>query len=84
MSGFRIEERTERVSTATNKDIFVAVLNDENDCCKRLAYLSDIFAHLNKLNLKLQGTELDLIRFKNTLRGFIAKLQNWLRKVEFG
>ena len=45
------------------KDIFVAALNDKN-CCKRLAYLADIFGHLNKLNLKLKGTELNLITFK--------------------
>ena len=81
MSGFRIEEELKEFLQLQNKDIFVVALNDENDCCKRLAYLSDIFAHLNKLNLKLQGIELNLITFKNTLRGFIAKLQNWLRKV---
>ena len=83
MSGFRIEERTERVSTTTKKDIFVAASNDEN-WCKQLAYLTDIIGHLNKLNLKLQGTELNLITFKDTLRGFIAKLENRRRKVDLG
>ena len=43
-----------------------------------------IFGHLNKLNLKLQGTELNLITFKSTLRDFIAKFQNWRRKVDLG
>ena len=75
------ELRKELFLQLQNKDIFVAVLNDEN-CCKRLAYLSDIFAHSNKLNLKLQETELNLITFDDTLRGFIAKLRNWLRKVD--
>ena len=47
-----------------------------------MAYLADIFRHLNKLNLKLQRTELNLITFKDTLCGFIAKLQNWRRQVD--
>ena len=76
--------RTERVFLQLQKkDIFVAALNDKN-WCKQLAYLADIFGHLNELNLKLQGTELNLITFKDTLRGFIAKLQNWRRKVDLG
>ena len=61
----------------------MAALNDEN-WCKQLAYLANIFGHLNKLNLKLQGTELNVITFEDTLRGFIAKLQNWRRKVDLG
>ena len=65
------------------KKNFVVALNDKN-WCKQLTYLADIFGHLNKLNLKLQGTELNLITFKDTLCGFIAKLQNWHRKVDLG
>ena len=48
-----------------------------------MAYLSDVFGHLNKLNLKLQGPELNFITFKDSLC-FIAKLQNWRRKVNLG
>ena len=61
----------------------MAALNEEN-WCKQLAYLAYISEHLNKLNLKLQETELNLITFKDTLHGFIAKLQNWSRKVDLG
>ena len=57
----------------------MAALYDKNRC-KQVAYLADIFGHLNKLNLKLQETELNLIVLKDTLCGFIAKLQNWHRK----
>ena len=56
------------------KDIFVTALNDEN-WCKQLTYLADIFGHLNKLNLKLQKTELNLITFKDTLRGFMQSFR---------
>ena len=59
----------------------MATINDEN-WCKQLAYLANIFGHLNKLNLKLQATGLNLITFKDTLRGFMVKLQNWRRKVD--
>ena len=41
-----------------------------------MAYLADIFGHLNKLNLKLPGTELNLLIFQENVCGFIAKLQN--------
>ena len=80
---FELRKELKEFLQLQKKDIFVAALNDEN-WCKQLAYLADIFGHLNKLNLKRQGTELNVITFKNTLHGFIAKLQNWRRNVDLG
>ena len=41
----------------------------------------DIFDQLNKLNLKMQGRNTNIIQFKDTLKAFISKLDNWKRKV---
>lgn len=51
---------------------------------KKLAYLSDIFDQLNKLNLKLQGRETNIMLFQDCLTAFVAKLNNWQRKVNRG
>ncbi len=50
----------------------------------RLAYLADIFEQLNRLNLKLQGKEINVYHLKDCPRGFLAKFQNWQRKVGAG
>ena len=48
----------------------------------RLAYLVDIFAHLNKLNLQLQGSGIESLKntanifaFEDTLHAFICKIE---------
>ncbi|XP_045470679.1 zinc finger BED domain-containing protein 5-like [Harmonia axyridis] len=58
-------------------------------CQMNLAYLVDIFTHLNKLNMQLQGSgngELENVAniyiFEDKLLGFICKLQMWMRKIE--
>ncbi len=52
----------------------------------RLAYLADIFEQLNRFNLKLQGKgkERNVFHLMDCLHGFLAKLQNWQRKVDAG
>lgn len=54
-----------------------------------LAYLFDIFEHLNKLNLQLQGSgnhklesAADIFIFEDKLRAFICKINSWIGKVE--
>lgn len=38
---------------------------------QRVAYLLDIFAQLNKLNLKFQGNDMRIIHFKDYVQAFI-------------
>jgi len=45
-----------------------------------LAYLVDIFEHLNKLNLQLQGCA-NIFIFEDKLRAFICKIDLWISKV---
>ena len=39
-----------------------------------VAYLSDIFKKLNEVNIKLQGTNMCLIKAKGIIMAFISKL----------
>ncbi|XP_042204259.1 zinc finger BED domain-containing protein 5-like [Homarus americanus] len=50
----------------------------------RPAYLADMFEQLNRLNLKLQGNDRNVFHLMDCLRVFLAKLQNWQRKVNAG
>ena len=45
------------------------------------SYMVDIFDQLNKLNLKMQGKNTIIIQFKDTLKAFMSKLDNWKRKI---
>ena len=46
-----------------------------------IAYLSDIFAEFNELNLSLQGNEVNLIKVKSALSGFKNKLVLYQRNL---
>lgn len=55
----------------------------------QLAYLVDIFAQLNQLNLQLQGSGAqklcdvaNIFVFEDKLRAFICKIDLWIKKVE--
>ena len=49
-----------------------------------LAYLVDIFKQLNKINLRLQGPNTNILQFKDVLCGLVEKIQNWNQKVNQG
>ncbi|XP_063220911.1 zinc finger BED domain-containing protein 5-like [Bacillus rossius redtenbacheri] len=56
-----------------------------------LAYLVDIFTHLNKLNLQMQGSGnrqlegvANIFNFEDKLRAFICKLKLWISQVGEG
>ncbi|XP_025416803.1 zinc finger BED domain-containing protein 5-like [Sipha flava] len=42
-----------------------------------LAYLSDIFAHLNVLNLSLQGSHVTIFKVEDKIEAMIKKLELW-------
>ncbi|XP_055549359.1 zinc finger BED domain-containing protein 5-like [Wyeomyia smithii] len=64
-----------------NKNELLAVIKNPH-WIMQLAYLADIFEQLNKLNLKLQGSQTTIIQFIDSLNAFLGKLQNWKRKVQ--
>lgn len=65
------------------KDTFINFFSDERwlQCS---AYLADITEQLNKFNLRLQGPDTNILKFKDVLCGFVGKIQNWNRKVNQG
>ena len=67
---FELEKKTE----------FTSLLKNDRRI-KYLACMVNIFDQLNTLNLKMQGKNNNVIQFKDTLKAFMSKLDNWKRKV---
>jgi len=68
---------------AAEKPEFAALISDETWCSK-VAYLADIFGHLNILNASMQGKEENILSSSDKLNGFLRKMQLWKSKVEKG
>ena len=66
-----------------NKDDLKAAVSDETFQCK-LAFLADMFSHLNELNCKLQGADSDIIGHRDKVNTFVSKLELWRGKFETG
>jgi hypothetical protein len=67
--------------SATKKPEIAALIKDEIWCSK-VAYLADIFGHLNSLNASMQGKEQNLFTSSDKLHGFFRKIKIWKAKVE--
>ncbi|XP_035209260.1 zinc finger BED domain-containing protein 5-like [Stegodyphus dumicola] len=55
-----------------------------DEWCARLAYLVDIFHHLNELNTRMQGRNENLLTSTDKINGFRSKVQLWHQHVEGG
>lgn len=66
---------------ATEKPEFATLINDEAWCSK-VAYLVDIFTHLNTLNASMQGKGENILTSSDKLNGFLRKIKIWKSKVE--
>ena len=51
----------------------------DNDWLAKLAYLADIFAELNELNIKLQGKDRTILNLFGKVDGFVEKAALWKR-----
>ena len=47
-----------------------------------LAYLTDVFGHLNDLNLSLQGEDKTVLHMNDRVSGFMKKIELWLRRCD--
>jgi len=56
------------------KDVSVSLFSDEA-WLKRLAYLGDILNSLNKCNLTLQISEVNILQFKDVLCSLLSKIK---------
>jgi hypothetical protein len=66
---------------ATEKPEFEASIKDETWCSK-VAYLADIFGHLNSLNASMQGKEQNLFTSNDKLHGFLRKIKIGRQKLK--
>ena len=57
----------------TNFHLFDCLLDDE--ILTRLAYLVDVFSHLNDQNLELQGLSTTILNVWDTIEAMIKKLE---------
>uniref|UniRef100_A0A674PIL4 DUF4371 domain-containing protein n=1 Tax=Takifugu rubripes TaxID=31033 RepID=A0A674PIL4_TAKRU len=78
------ELREELKVFLTNEGSDYAKLLACDEWCARLAYLADIFYHLNELNTRMQGRNENLLTSTDKINGFRSKVQLWQQHVESG
>ncbi|GFQ87774.1 SCAN domain-containing protein 3 [Trichonephila clavata] len=57
---------------------------DDDYCITKLAYMTDIFEHLNELRKKMQGRNDNILTCSDKLQGFIKKLELWQKELQKG
>ena len=80
---FELRSEIKQFLEIEKKATFLKFSSDES-WLRGLAYLADIFEQLNKINLRLQGPNTNILQFKDVLCGLVEKIQNWNRKVNQG
>uniref|UniRef100_A0A8C2KQG9 DUF4371 domain-containing protein n=1 Tax=Cyprinus carpio TaxID=7962 RepID=A0A8C2KQG9_CYPCA len=71
------ELRDELRQFSTEHDIPHKEQINDNSWWAKIAYLTDIFSHLNELNTKMQGKNENILTATDKLNGFKAKLKLW-------
>ena len=66
----------------TNERCDDAELPASDEWCARLAYMADIFQHLNELNRRMQDRNEKLLTNTDKINGFRSKVQLWQQHVE--
>jgi hypothetical protein len=79
---FEVHDELRTFLTSHSCD-YATSLSDESWVAK-LAYLSDIFSHLNELNRKMQGKGETIFSTTDNIEGFKGKLKLWLEYPEKG
>ena len=76
--------RTEVEILLTDKKHCLAIHFQDNKWLSMLAYLVDIFGHLNEINTNLQGPKHNVISVSQKICAFKAKLEFWRMRAEEG
>ena len=74
--------RNELIVFLTNERRDEAKLLASDDWWARLAYMADIFQHLNELNTRMQGRYQNLLTSTDKIKGFRSKVQLWQQHVK--
>ena len=78
------ELREELKVFLTNEGSDYAKLLASDEWCARLAYLADIFYHLNELNTRMQGRNKNQLTSADKINRFRLKIHLWQQHVESG
>ena len=78
------ELREELKEFLTNERSNHAQLLASDEWCTKLAYLVDIFYHLNELNTRMQDRNKNLLTSTDKINGFCLKLHLWQYHEEIG
>ena len=75
------------MSTSGTNGVFTESCDDakllaSDEWCARLAYMADIFQHLNELNTRMQGGNKILLTNTGKINGFRPKVQFWQQHME--
>ena len=74
--------RNELIVFLTNEQRDEAKLVINDDWWARVAYLADIFQHLNELNTRMQGCKENVLTSIDKINGFRSKVQLWQQHVK--
>ena len=74
--------RNELIVFLTNAQRDEAKLGANDDWWARVAYMADIFQHLNELNTRMQGRNKNLLTSTDKINGFRSKVQLWQQHVK--
>lgn len=66
------------------KDSELASKYNDRHWLTKLAYLTDIFSELNKINSSMQGKNANVLQLYEKLDGFVKKMSRWMERVESG
>lgn len=77
---FALRSELKTFFQVANKDL--AGFFSDNEWLLKLAYLADIFHHLNDLNVSLQGRDKTILFAQDKVNSFLRKLATWSTRVE--
>ncbi|XP_042236517.1 protein ZBED8-like [Homarus americanus] len=77
-----IELRAEVSLFLREKESRLSEQFDSEEFIHGLAYLADIFGHMNEVNLAIQGPGVTIMGAAERLQAFLAKLPLWKRRLE--
>ena len=79
-----IELRTEVLFFLNEKQSSLSVDFEREEFIHGLAYMADIFGHMNDTNLSIQGPAVNMMDAAERLQALLAKLPLWKRRIEVG
>ncbi|XP_064093835.1 protein FAM200B-like [Macrobrachium nipponense] len=79
-----LDLRTETEMFLTEKKHQLAHKFSDSNWLMQVAYLADIFAEINSLNMSIQGRDQTLVELSEKLSSFEEKLKLWMNKVKAG